>query len=446
MQETNGSALFTVASFYATALTNETLDLVVAYVGPKGSGSKSYILMPGDPPLFITLPTAFAGASAITFTATVYGDPSLPPSVNTTLFGIDQLVVSTALLAPPAASLPPPPLPPASEPPRAPTHSPTAAPTAGPTSAPTSAPTDAPTSEPTSGPTVEPPTAMSTAEPTSQPTSAPAEEPTAEPSAQPTAQPAAVPTAVPSSQPTQAPAGSPPPPPLNVNSMPANTIVPEGTNGAGMTYGTPDPSNNQGAFVVTPSTPGTAASPASVNGSNAVITNSGGLPVTIANADNTTIDIVSFYATSLSNDTIVLTIEGIAPTGSLVARVVLLPAGAAPTFVVLGPDFMGLTNVTFTAVDVDNPNAPPSAYTTLFGIDGLAVGPSTAAPPQAPLPQPPAPQASNQPTAQPTAGAPPPEQPPPQAPPALSNASPPSPRGTRWTHGFPWSCSYAKRS
>ena len=106
---------FDVPSFYATALTNNTQDVTVtAYKRGKLYASVTFTLEPGAPPLQIVLPPEFYGIDAIVFRAFNRADPTAPPSENSTLFALDDLVLTshTAAEQPPPPSVPPPALPP----------------------------------------------------------------------------------------------------------------------------------------------------------------------------------------------------------------------------------------------------------------------------------------------------------------------------------------------
>ena len=111
----NGTT-FDVPSFYARALTNNIQNVTVtAYKRGKLYASVTFTLEPGAPPLQIVLPPEFYGIDAIVFRAFNRADPTAPPSVNTTLFALDDLVLTSHTAAPepppsqPPAVLPPPP-------------------------------------------------------------------------------------------------------------------------------------------------------------------------------------------------------------------------------------------------------------------------------------------------------------------------------------------------
>jgi hypothetical protein len=117
----NGTT-FDVPSFYATALTNNTQDVTVtAYKRGKLYASVTFTLEPGAPPLQIVLPPEFYGIDAIVFRAFNRADPTAPPSANSTLFALDDLVLTSHT----AAEQPPPTPPPPVLPPPPPTASPT---------------------------------------------------------------------------------------------------------------------------------------------------------------------------------------------------------------------------------------------------------------------------------------------------------------------------------
>lgn len=109
----NGTT-FDVPSFYATALTNNTQNVTVtAYKRGTLYASVTFTLEPGAPPLQIVLPPEFYGIDAIVFRAINRADPSAPPSENSTLFALDDLVLTSHT----AAAEPPPSQPPAVSPP-----------------------------------------------------------------------------------------------------------------------------------------------------------------------------------------------------------------------------------------------------------------------------------------------------------------------------------------
>ena len=118
---------FDVPSFYATALTNNTqVVTVTVYKRGKLYASVTFTLEPGAPPLHIVLPPQFYGIDAIVFRAYNPANPNAPPSKNSTLFALDDLVLSTH-----SAAQPPPAQPQTLMPP--PAHAPTSLPSQAPT-------------------------------------------------------------------------------------------------------------------------------------------------------------------------------------------------------------------------------------------------------------------------------------------------------------------------
>ena len=110
----NGTT-FDVPSFYATALTSNAQNVTVAaYNRGKLYASITFTLEPGAPPLQVVLPPEFTGIDAIVFRAYNLADPNAPPSEDSTLFAVDDLVLISHAAA---AQPPPPPLPPPIRPP-----------------------------------------------------------------------------------------------------------------------------------------------------------------------------------------------------------------------------------------------------------------------------------------------------------------------------------------
>ena len=122
----------------------------------------------------------------------------------------------------------------------------------------------------------------------------------------------------------------------------------------------------------------------------AVVVNQSGQPVEISSSNGTTFDVPSFYAKALTNNTQNVTVTAYRR-GKLYASVTFtLEPDAPPLQIVLPPEFYGIDAIAFRAVNLADPNAPPSEDSTLFALDDLVLTSHTAAaqpPPAAPPPR-----------------------------------------------------------